>query len=138
MGYSHHITQRRNYRQPVFEPEADYLQYLQWLREYCKKYFLEIWAYCLMSNHVHFVGVPMKDDPLARTFNTLYIRYSQYFTQKRKATGHLWQGRFYPCILNERHSYAAIRYVENNPVRAMPKMDICLQKKRGIYNSPSC
>ena len=71
-----------------------------------------------MSNHVHFIGIPMKDDSLARTFNTLHMRYSQYFNQKRKVKGHLWQGRFYSCILDERHLYAAIRYVENNPVRA--------------------
>jgi putative transposase len=46
------------------------------------------------------------------------MRYSQYFNQKKKVKGHLWQGRFYSCILDERHLYAAIRYVENNPVRA--------------------
>jgi putative transposase len=32
--------------------------------------------------------------------------------------GHLWQGRYYSCALDEKHVYAAIRYVENNPVRA--------------------
>jgi putative transposase len=46
------------------------------------------------------------------------MRYSQYFNQKKKLKGHLWQGRFYSCILDERHTYAAVRYVENNPVRA--------------------
>jgi len=70
-----------------------------------------------MSNHVHFVVVPLKEDSLAKTFNTLHMRYSQYFNQKSKVKGHLWQGRFYSCILDERHLYAAVRYVENNPVR---------------------
>jgi putative transposase len=71
-----------------------------------------------MANHVHFVCVPDKEDSLARTFNALHMRYSQYFNHKRELKGHLWQGRFYSCILDERHLYAAIRYVENNPVRA--------------------
>ena len=46
------------------------------------------------------------------------MRYSQYFNQKKKLKGHLWQGRFYSCILDEKHLYAADRYVENNPIRA--------------------
>jgi putative transposase len=118
VGYPHHITQRGNYQQHVFEEERDYKQYLQWFKEYSKKYSLKIWAYCLMENHVHFVCVPMEEDSLARTFNTLHMRYSQYFNKKKKVTGHLWQGRFYSSSLDERHLYAAIRYVENNPVRA--------------------
>ena len=69
-----------------------------------------------MSNHVHFVCVPRREDALARTFNVLHMRYSQYFNRKKGLKGHLWQGQFYSCILDERHVYAAVRYVENNPV----------------------
>ena len=116
--YPYHVNQRGNYRQTVFESDTDYRQYLAWLKEYEEKYSLEIWAYCLMNNHVHFVCVPRKDDSLARTLNTLHMRYSQYYNRKKGITGHLWQGRFYSSILDERHLYAAIRYVENNPVRA--------------------
>jgi putative transposase len=46
------------------------------------------------------------------------MRYLQYFNKKKNKKGHLWQGRFYSCILDERHLYGAVRYVENNPVRA--------------------
>jgi putative transposase len=48
----------------------------------------------------------------------LHMRYAQYVNRRRKASGHLWQGRFYSTILDEPHVYAAVRYVENNPVRA--------------------
>ena len=44
--------------------------------------------------------------------------YSQYFNRKRNATGHLWQGRFFSCVLDEQHLYTAVRYVELNPVRS--------------------
>ena len=54
-GYPHHVTQRDNDRQTVFETEEDYLQYVEWLKKYSDRYTLEIWAYCLMNNHVHFV-----------------------------------------------------------------------------------
>jgi putative transposase len=117
-GHPHHITQRGNYRQIVFQNDADYLQYLLWLKEYSKKYSFDIWAYCLMNNHVHFIGVPRKEDSLSRTFNTLHMRYSQYINRRQKASGHLWQGRFYSTILDNIHLHAAVRYVENNPVSA--------------------
>ncbi len=117
-GYPHHVTQRGNYRQPVFEEDDDYVQYLEWLKDYSKKFSLDIWAYCLMANHVHFICVPKKEDSLPRAFNMLHMRYAQYINRRKQASGHLWQGRFYSCILDERHLYAAVRYVENNPVRA--------------------
>jgi len=118
VGYPHHITQRGNYCQIVFEKDEDYLQYLEWLKLYSKRYSLKIWAYCLMQNHVHFIAVPMEPDSLAKAFNTLHMRYSQYINMRNKSAGHLWQGRFFSCVLDERHLYSGIRYIENNPVRA--------------------
>jgi len=118
IGYPHHVTQRGNYRQRVFKSQNDYKQYLSWLKEYSDKNALDIWAYCLMPNHVHFICVPQNSDSLARTFNTLHMRYAQYVNKKQGMCGHLWQGRFYSCILDEKHLFAAVRYVENNPVRA--------------------
>ena len=118
VGHPHHVTQRGNYRQTVFETDQDYLLYLDWLKTYCQKYSLKMWAYCLMGNHVHFITVPMEEDSLARVFNTLHMRYSQYINDRRNARGHLWQGRFFSCVLDERHLYAGVKYVENNPVRA--------------------
>ena len=71
-----------------------------------------------MSNHVYYVAMPMKENALSKTFNFLHMKYSLYFNQKRNLRGHLWQSGFYSCILDSRHVYATIPYVENNPVRA--------------------
>lgn len=117
-GYPHHVTQRGNYRQVVFKDENDFIQYKTWLKDYSHKFGLKIWAYCLMNNHIHFICVPQTEDSLAKTFNTLHMRYTQYFNRQKGAKGHLWQGRFYSCPLDEIHLYAAIKYVESNPVRA--------------------
>jgi len=117
-GYPHHITQRGNYRQTVFVKDSEYSGYLKWMDEYARKYKLSILAYCLMPNHVHFIVIPEEKDSLAKVFNTCHMRYSQYFNKKNHLTGHLWQGRFYSCVLDEIHLYATCRYVENNPVRA--------------------
>lgn len=117
-GYPYHVTQRGNYQQKTFVDKSDYVRYLMWLEEYKNKYNLSFLAYCLMPNHVHFIAIPAEDNSLAKTFNACHMRYSQYFNRKRKVVGHLWQGRFYSCALDEKHLYAAIRYVETNPVRA--------------------
>jgi putative transposase len=118
VGYPHHITQRGNYRQTVFAEAEDYGKYLELLAHFAPRYGLEIWAYCLMPNHVHIVGVPGADDAMAGVFRTVHMLYSQYFNRKAGFVGHLWQGRYYSCALDEPHVHAAVRYVEMNPVRA--------------------
>ncbi len=118
VGLPHHITQRGNYRQDVFLDESDRNQYLEWVRDYSIKYGLSILTYCLMRNHVHFIAIPSKEDSLAKTFNAAHMRYSQYFNKKLRQKGHIWQGRFYSCILDEAHLILAARYIERNPVRA--------------------
>jgi putative transposase len=117
VGYPHHITQRGNNRQTVFAEAEDYTRYLELLNQYARENNLDIWAYCLMPNHVHIVGVPGADDAMSSVFRTVHMLYSQYYNRKANAVGHLWQGRYYSCALDEPHVYAAVRYVEMNPVR---------------------
>ena len=118
VGLPHHITQRGNYGQKIFLDREDRKRYLDLISEYSHKYKLSILSYCLMNNHVHFIGIPRNKDSLSKTFNTSHMKYSQYFNKKKGERGHLWQGRFYSCVLDEKHLIAAGRYVERNPVRA--------------------
>lgn len=117
-GLAHHITQRGNRRMEVFLDDEDRETYLTLLRQYRKKHGLEILAYCLMHNHIHLLAVPKETDSLARTLADTHMRYAQHFNWKHSQTGHLWQGRFFSCVLDERHALAAARYIERNPIRA--------------------
>ena len=117
-GYPHHITKRGNYKQTVFEEDIDRKKYLAWMKKYNGKYGLKIWAYCLMKNHVHFIVIPSTTDSFLKTFSQVDMLYSAYFNKKKKLTGRLWQGRYFSCVLDEPHFITAVRYVENNPVRA--------------------
>ena len=116
-GLPHHVLQFGNYGHAVFEEAGDYEIYLGWLAEYSKRFSVDIWAYCLMPNHVHHICVPHTETGLARTFNTLHMRYAQHFNAQRHVQGHLWQGRFYSSILDDAHAFEAVRFVETNPVR---------------------
>ena len=57
-GIPYHVTQRGNRRQPVFFEDADYREYLQLLKQQAERWGLQIWAYCLMTNHVHLIVIP--------------------------------------------------------------------------------
>ena len=114
----YHVTQRGNYRQDIFEEESDREKYMEFFMMYKEKYKVKLYAWCLMSNHVHFVVEPSTEDGLAKVFNNTNMRYSQYFNRKRGLAGHLFQGRFFSCVLDSDHLYEAIRYVELNPLRA--------------------
>jgi len=117
-GYLHHVTQRGNYQQKVFQEDQDCAVYLRYINKYSKKYAVDIFAYCLMHNHVHFIVRPNNKESLASAFNGAHQRYAYYYHKKIDRNGHLWQARFFSCILHGDHIPTAIRYVEKNPVRA--------------------
>lgn len=117
-GVPHHVTQRGNRREGIFFTDEDREAYLSWLKEYCEKFGVEILAYCLMTNHIHLVAVPATNDGLQRVLKPLHMRYAQRINRVRGWKGHLWQGRFFSSPLDEAYLWAAVRYVERNPVRA--------------------
>lgn len=114
----HHITQRGNARQIVFDTRKDRLLYLDLLREYAARFKLKLWGYCLMSNHVHLIGVPDRSDSLAGALGRTHAEYARYRNILQRSCGHLWQARYYSCPLGEKHLWNSMVYVERNPVRA--------------------
>lgn len=118
VGLPHHITQRGNYRQDVFRTDSDRITYLGLISEYCKPACLRLIGYCLMTNHVHLIAVPEREDSLARGLGQAHCRYAHCVNARRRSTGHLWQNRFYSTVMDEAHLLSAMRYVERNPVRA--------------------
>ncbi len=117
-GELFHVTQRGNYKQCIFEDDFDRVHYLKLFEEYKNKYGLELFAFCLMDNHVHFIVKPLHAHSLAETMCRCHQRYAYYLHKKREVQGHLWQERFYSCLLYGDHISHALRYVERNPVRA--------------------
>lgn len=64
------------------------------------------------------MAVPEREDALEKLFRPLHTRYAQRVNRAQRWKGHLWQGRFFSSALDETYLWAAIRYVERNPVRA--------------------
>jgi len=117
-GIPHHVTQRGNRRERTFFEDADYKRYRTMLGDAAKRAGAEVWAYCLMPNHVHLIVVPSGEDGLRRTFADAHRRYTGMINARHEWTGHLWQGRFGAVAMDEAHLLAAVRYVALNPVGA--------------------
>jgi len=117
-GTPHHVTQRGNRRQRTFFCEADYLAYLHLAAEAFREAEVQVWAYCLMPNHVHLIATPPRPQALAQAVGATHVRYTRQVNLRERWTGHLWQGRFASAPMDEAHLLACARYVELNPVRA--------------------
>jgi len=95
VGMPHHVTQRGNNRCDVFFEDDDRRFYLWTLAQYGRRYGVDIWGYCLMDNHVHFLAVPQELDSLARCFAGANLIYTQRINRKQSRSGRLWQNRFF-------------------------------------------
>jgi putative transposase len=117
-SFPHHVTQRGNRRQKTFFGTEDYLYYISLLCEFSKLAETEVWAYCLMPNHVHLVMVPSHEDGLRAALGEAHRRYTRHVNFRHGWRGHLWQERFHSFLMDEKYLLAAVRYVEMNPVSA--------------------
>jgi putative transposase len=117
-GLPHHVAQRGNNLSPVFFADEDRETYLDMLTFYAGRHSLQIWAYCLMENHLHILAVPEQPDSLARGIGITNQVYTQYINRRLHHSGHLWQNRFFSCIIGgEQQLWETARYIECNPLR---------------------
>ena len=118
-GIPWHIIQRGNNRSACFYADEDYSLYLHYLEELSAKFDCAVHAYVLMTNHVHLLLTPRKEDSAALLMKHLGQRYVQYVNRTYRRSGTLWEGRFRSCLTQaEDYVLACYRYIELNPVRA--------------------
>src|SRR3984885_2651149 len=110
LGVPHHITQRGNARRFILDSDADRRVYLDLLRQSAERSEIELIGYCLISNHVHLIAIPNKANVLGLALKDAHGRYASYWNAMRCSSGHVWQGRYYSCPLEESHLWEALRY----------------------------
>lgn len=127
----YHTMLRGINQQNIFEDSSDYgvfLQTLQECREYCN---VEIYAYCLMSNHVHIL-LKTLDNDLETFFKKLAGKYVYWYNVKYQRVGHLFQDRFKSePVENESYFLTVLRYIHQNPVKA----GLCKRVEQYPYSS---
>jgi len=114
-----HVVQRGHNREPVFFEEADYLEYLFWLKAAALKHEVKIHAYVLMTNHIHLLATPFDEKSLGLMMQAVGRRYVPYVNHKYGKSGSLWEGRYKANLVDaETYLLTCMRYIELNPVRA--------------------
>ncbi|MDQ7090163.1 MAG: transposase [Methylococcales bacterium] len=114
-----HVIQRGNNRQACFFTETDYTVYLDKLKEYSRKYKVQVHSYILMTNHVHLLVTPEEAHGVSKLMQSLGRYYVRYINQNYNRTGTLWDGRFKASLVDsEKYFLTVSRYIELNPVRA--------------------
>ena len=117
----YHVIARGNQRQDIFLSDEDYKNYLGFAAHYHERYDFTLYAYVLMTNHLHML-IEIGKTNLSKIMQVLQFRYSRYFNDKYGKVGHLFQGR-YKAILCQKDAYLLelVRYLHLNPVRARIK-----------------
>jgi putative transposase len=126
-NYPHHIIQRGHNRQSVFAGDDDYHYYLDNLAEWKEQLKSRVYAFCLMTNHVHLVVDPGEDpENPGRLMKRLAGRQTRFINRLEGRSGTLWEGRFKSSPIDSNdYLLACCRYVEMNPVFA------------GMYDDPA-
>lgn len=129
---AYHVIIRGNQKQKTFNEDVDQLRFLQLVKKYKNKHKARIYAYCLMSNHVHLLIDPDDKYTLKKIMHGICMSYTKYFNYKYKKCGHLWQGRYKTRVIQkDQYLINCATYIEMNPVRAK----ICLRPEDYPWSS---
>lgn len=114
----YHVILRGNAKQDIFFDNQDNNKFLKEIDETKEKYDYDLYAYCLMTNHVHMV-IYDKNNKLSKILQSMTISYSSYFNKKYEREGHLFQNRFLSKnIETGEYLLNVCRYIHQNPVKA--------------------
>ena len=114
----YHVILRGNNKQDIFFDNQDYKKFTKEIVNTKEKYKYELYAYCLMTNHVHLV-IYDKNDMLSKIIQSLAVTYSAYFSRKYEKTGHLFQNRFLSKeVETSKYLMQVCRYIHRNPEKA--------------------
>jgi len=134
----YHVMIRGNRKQDIFLEDYDRFKFVKILKKVKQKEEYELYAYCLMSNHVHLL-IKEKNEQISRVMKRINISYVNYFNRKYQQIGHLFQGRYKSePIESENYLLAVLSYIHNNPLNALivknleeyPWSSYCLYTKK--------
>ncbi len=114
----YHVILRSINQQQIFEDRDDFIKFIYILSDCQKKYDFEIYAYCLMSNHIHILISYSKGTP-GPVLQSIGVRFVTWYNKKYQRFGHLFQGRFISrAVESKNYFFRALFYIHENPVKA--------------------
>jgi putative transposase len=114
----YHVMIRGNERREIFIDDEDRFRFVETMKRYKSEKKFEMYAYCLMNNHVHIL-LNEKDKSISEIMKSINTSYAMYFNKKYNRIGYLFQNRFKSeSIKDDSYFVNVIRYIHNNPVKA--------------------
>jgi REP element-mobilizing transposase RayT len=113
----YHVLTRGINRQDIFIDDEDKSSYLDRLSRYKEECAFQVYAYCLMNNHVHLL-IKENDIPISKIIKKLNVSYVNWYNWKYNRVGHLFQDRFKSePVEDDRYLMTLLRYIHQNPTK---------------------
>jgi len=114
----YHIMLRGINQQVIFEDEEDNKKFIETLKTYKAVSGYKIFAYCLMSNHLHLL-IKVEKEELDLIFKRIAGSYVYWYNWKYYRRGHLFQDRFKSePVEDDSYFLTVLRYIHQNPIKA--------------------
>jgi len=115
----YHIIARGNNKNVIFKEKEDFIFYLNLINKYKKEHPFDLYHYCLMPNHIHFLIQTNKATDFSVFMKRLSLSYYHYFKKKYGWVGYFWQNRFKSKPVGKDEYFIQCgKYIELNPTRA--------------------
>lgn len=110
----YHIIMRGINRQNIFEDQEDYYKFIETIKQYKEISGYQIYAYCLMGNHVHLLLI-VGNEPLEQIMRRICGSFVYWYNRKYQRTGNLFQDRFKSePVDNDNYLLTVLRYIHQN------------------------
>ena len=118
-GAVYHVVQRGHNKDTLFKRRRDYLVFKEFIRKYKFRNTFDIYHYCLMPNHFHFLLKIMKGAELPKILHGISQTYSHYYRKVYNRSGHVYQNRYKSYLIeDDGYLLECGRYIDRNPLRA--------------------
>lgn len=100
---------------PLFKDSEDKSKYLQLIKKYQTIFLFEVYAYCIMTTHVH-LAIDCCGADISKIMHSINQCYAYFFNKKYNRHGHVFQDRFKSkLVTDEKYLLTLSAYIHNNP-----------------------
>ncbi|WP_170270384.1 transposase [Heliorestis acidaminivorans] len=115
----YHVMLRGIDKRDIFQNESDYKKFLEYIEKAKEKVNFTVYAYCLMTNHVHLLLKETEKHEIGDIVKRIAVGYVQYHNIKMGRVGHLFQNRFKSeAVDKDAYFLTVLRYIHQNPLKA--------------------
>ena len=118
---TYHVVNRAVFGQLLYRDFGEYLAYVRLMAWALDQSPIDLFAFCLMPNHVHLLLRTPAEPDMSAFMHRLSMTHALRLRGWRgtRGRGAVYQSRFRASLVaNDAYFYRAVRYVERNPVRA--------------------